>query len=76
MKLLYIIDRTGRMHGYELADGLTVKVGSDTINLTTEDVQTDRFHQAMIDDEVITIYGTRNTTVFRGSNLIGVQAAV
>lgn len=75
MKMLYIIDRTARMHGYELAPSLKVKVGSDELTLTPENTYTERFHDAMINDEVITVYGTRNITSFRGCNLIGVQAS-
>jgi hypothetical protein len=63
------------MHGYEIGGGLRVKIGSEEVTVTTDDLQTDKFHQAMIDEEVITVYGTKNTTSFRGKNLIGVQVS-
>lgn len=75
MKMLYIIDRTSRMHGYELTPSLRVKVGSDELTLTPDDFQIERFHQAIADGEVITVYGTRNVTSFRGDHLTGVQVA-
>ena len=76
MKMLYIIDRTSRMHGYELAPNLKVKVGSEELTLIPEEYHIDKFHAAMEEGAVITVYGTRNVTSFRGDQLTGVQAAI
>jgi len=76
MKMLYIIDRTSRMHGYELAPNLKVKVGSEELTLTPEEYHIDKFHTAMEEGSVITVYGTRNVTSFRGDQLTGVQVAI
>ena len=75
MKMLYIIDRTARMHGYEIGDGLKVTIGFEEVVVTEDNLHMDKFHQAMLDEAVITVFGTRNITTFRGKNLIGVQAA-
>lgn len=75
MKMLYIIDRTARMHGYDIGAGLKVTIGSKEVVVTEDNLHMDKFHQAMLDEAVITVFGTRNVTTFRGKNLIGVQVA-
>jgi len=75
MKMLYIIDRTARMHGYEIGDGLKVTIGSEEVTITADSLHMDKFHKAMLDETVIMVHGTRNITTFRGKNLIGVQVS-
>ena len=75
MKMLYVIDRTSRMHGYELSPSLTVKIGAEEITLTPDETHMDKFHQAITDGSAITVYGTRNVTTFHGDHLTGVQVA-
>jgi len=71
--MLYIIDRTSRMHGYELSPSLKVKIGTEEVTLTSEEFHIDKFHDAIAAGSTITVYGTRNVTAFRGSELTGVQ---
>lgn len=75
MKMLYVIDRTSRMHGYELEPSLNVKIGNEDLTLTPEEYHIDKFHTAMAEGAVITVHGTRNVTSFRGDTLTGVQVA-
>lgn len=75
MKMLYIIDRTSRMHGYELLPSLKVKIGTEEVTLTPEEYHIEKFHDAIAAGSAITVYGTRNVTSFRGDHLTGVQVA-
>lgn len=75
--MLYIIDRTSRMYGFELPDaGIEVRIGGETYIVTMENQKLDIFEDAICNGKpIVIIDNKKGNSVYSGRHLIGVQFA-
>jgi hypothetical protein len=73
MKALYIIDPTARQYGYQIGEGIKVKLGADSHTITGKVEDIEKLHEAIENGETITIYDARNLSVFNGSKIVGAK---
>jgi hypothetical protein len=73
MKTLYVIDPTARQYGFQINDGLRIKIGHSTHTITGVEADIELFHNAIMSGESFVIYGKESFITFSADKIIGVK---
>lgn len=75
MKVLYIIDPTARQYGFQIKDGLRIKIDDVSHMITGIEADIDLFHTAITNRDSFVIYGENNFVTFSADKITGVKIA-
>ena len=75
MKILYVIDPTARQYGFQINDGLRVKIHDQTHIITGVEEDIELFHRAIMAGESFVIYGNNNFVTFAADKITGIKIA-
>lgn len=73
MKVLYVIDPTARQYGFQIKEGLRVKIKDSNHTLTGVEADIDLFHAAITNGDSFVVYGENNFVTFAANKITGVK---
>ena len=73
MKVLYVIDPTARQYGFQIKDGLRVKIKDANHTITGIEADIDLFHSAITSGDSFVIYGENNFVTFSADKITGIK---